>query len=88
MIPTAILLGLFGGLAPRYRWWSIPIIGTVWSILLTIAGDPTMSFAEIWLAGFALGAINGAVGVAFTWLLGKASQNVSQRFRKGASLAS
>ncbi|MGH8952451.1 MAG: hypothetical protein ACRDX9_13590 [Acidimicrobiia bacterium] len=69
MIPTAILLGLIGGLIPRYRWWSIPVIGVIWSVILTTSGDPTMSFAQIWIAGFALGALNGAVGVAVTWSL-------------------
>lgn len=67
MIPTAIFLGLIGGLIPRYRWWSIPVIGIIWSIMLTIGGDPTMSLAQIWIAGFLFGAVNGAVGVAFTW---------------------
>lgn len=66
MIPTAIFLGFFGGLIPRYRWWSIPAIGVVWSIMLTVGGDPTMSFVQIWFAGFVLGAINGAVGVLVT----------------------
>ncbi len=69
MIPTAILLGLIGGLIPRYRWLSIPVIGVIWSVTLTTSGDPTVSFAQIWIAGFALGALNGAVGVAVTWSL-------------------
>ena len=67
MIPTAILLGLIGGLVPRYRWWSIPVIGVIWSIMLSIGGEPTMTLAQIWIAGFVLSAANGAVGVAFTW---------------------
>jgi hypothetical protein len=67
MIPTAILLGLIGGVIPRYRWWSIPVIGVFWSIQLSVAGDPSMSLAQIWIGGFALGAINAAVGVAATW---------------------
>jgi hypothetical protein len=66
MIPNAILLGFVGGLISRYRWWSIPAIGVIWSITLTIGGDPTMSFVQIWVAGFVLGAINGAVGVLVT----------------------
>lgn len=66
MIPTAILLGLVGGLIPRYRWWSVPVIGVIWSIILTVSGDPTMSLAQIWIVGFAFGAVNGAVGVLFT----------------------
>lgn len=66
MIPTAILLGLIGGLIPRYRWWSIPAIGVIWSIMLTLSGDPTMSFVQIWFSGFVLGAVNGAVGVIVT----------------------
>lgn len=71
MIPTAILLGLIGGLIPRYRWWSIPVIGVIWSIMLSIGGDPTMTLAQIWIAGLFVGAINGAVGVAFTWGLSR-----------------
>jgi hypothetical protein len=67
VIPTAIFLGLIGGLIPRYRWWSIPVIGVIWSIILTNEGDPTMSLAQIWIAGFIFGALNGAVGVAVTW---------------------
>ena len=63
MIPTAIVLGLIGGLIPRYRWWSIPVIGVTWSIMLSIGGDPSMSLGHIWTAGFAFGAGNGAVGV-------------------------
>lgn len=66
MIPTAILLGFIGGLIPRYRWWSIPAIGVIWSIMLTLGGDPTMSFVQIWFAGFVHGAVNGAVGVIVT----------------------
>ena len=81
MIPTAILLGLIGGLIPRYRWWTIPVIGIIWSILLSIGGDPTMSWAEIWIAGFAVGAANGAVGVVFTWLVWQAIQLVSRWIR-------
>lgn len=67
MIPTAIFLGLIGGLIPRYRWWSVPIIGVVWSLMLSMRGDASMSFAQIWIGGFAIGALNGAVGVLFTW---------------------
>jgi hypothetical protein len=67
MIPTAIFFGLIGGLIPRYRWWSIPVIGAIWSIMLTLEGDPTMSFAQIWFAGFVFGALNGAVGVLVSW---------------------
>lgn len=66
MIPTAIFFGLIGGLIPRYRWWSIPAIGVIWSIMLTVGGDPTMSFVQVWFAGFVLGALNGAVGVLVT----------------------
>ena len=71
MIPTAIFLGLIGGLIPRYRWWSVPIIGVVWSLMLSVGGDPSMSFAQIWIGGFVLGAVNSAVGVAFTWSVAK-----------------
>jgi hypothetical protein len=69
MIRTAILFGLIGGLIPRYRWWSVPVIGVIWSIMLTVGGDPTMSLAQIWIGGFLFGAVNGAVGVAVTWLI-------------------
>jgi hypothetical protein len=69
MIPTAIVLGLAGGMIPRYRWWSIPVIGVVWSIILSTSGDPSLSFAQIWVAGSLVGALNGAVGVLFTWSL-------------------
>ena len=71
MIPTAILLGLIGGLIPRYPWWSIPVIGVIWSIMLSIGGDPTMSLAQIWIGGLVFGAVNGAVGVAFIWALSR-----------------
>lgn len=71
MIPDAILLGPFGGLVPRYRWWAIPVIGVYWSIRLSTGGDPTMSWAQIWSAGLVLGALNGAVGVLATWSLAR-----------------
>ena len=67
MIPTAILLGFIGGLIPRYRWLSIPVVGLIWSIILSTEGDPTMSFAQIWFAGFVFGALNGAIGVLAAW---------------------
>ncbi len=57
---------MIGGLIPRYRWWSVPVIGLVWSVILSVSGDPTMSLGQIWIAGFALGAVNGAVGVLLT----------------------
>ena len=82
MIPTAILLGLMGGLIPRYRWWSIPVIGVIWSIELSTLGDPSMSLAQIWFAGFVLGALNGAIGVAFTCALARFIQ-VAVRRRDG-----
>ncbi|HJR87540.1 MAG TPA: hypothetical protein VJ930_07800 [Acidimicrobiia bacterium] len=85
MIPTAILLGLFGGLIPRYRWWSIPVIGIIWSIILTTTGDPTASIAQIWIGGFFLGAVNGAVGVAWTWLVWKLILFVSGLVRRSGS---
>lgn len=69
LIPIAVFAGLIGGLIPRYRWLSIPVIGFVWSIILALGGDPTMSVAQIWLGGFLIGAANGAVGVVFTWLV-------------------
>lgn len=67
MIPVAIVLGLIGGLIPRYRWWSIPLIGVYWSVQLSTMGDPSMSIAQIWIGGFFLGALNGAAGVLATW---------------------
>lgn len=69
MIPTAIFIGIIGGLIPRYRWWSIPAIGVIWSAMLTVGGDPDMSFSEIWIGGLFLGAANGAVGVVASWLV-------------------
>jgi hypothetical protein len=69
MIPTAILLGLIGGAVPRYRWWAVPIAGIAWAIILETSGDPGMTFVEVWLGGFALAALNAAVGVAVTWAL-------------------
>jgi hypothetical protein len=87
VIPIAILLGVVGGLIPRYRWWSIPIVGVFWSIMLTLSGDPSMSLTQIWIAGFALGAVNGAVGVLFTVAVAKAVNLVAPRLRSriGAS---
>lgn len=85
MIPTAIVLGLIGGLIPRYRWWSIPVIGIMWSIILTTSGDPTASNAQIWIGGFFFGAVNGAVGVTFTWLVWKLILFVSSLFRGSGS---
>jgi hypothetical protein len=67
MIPDAIILGLIGGLIPRYRWWAIPVIGIFWALQLSALGDPSMTVAQIWIGGFALGAINGAVGVLASW---------------------
>ncbi len=81
MIPAAILYGLIGGLIPKYRWWAIPVIGVIWSITLTTSGDPTMSFAQIWIGGFFLGALNGAVGVVFAWSVWKLVQLVSRLVR-------
>ena len=81
MIPTAILLGMIGGLIPRYRWWSVPVIGFVWSVILSVSGDPTMSLGQIWIAGFALGAVNGAVGVLFTVAVANAVNFVSRSLR-------
>lgn len=85
MIPTAIILGLIGGLIPRYRWWSIPAIGIIWSIILATAGDPTLSIAQVWIGGFFFGAVNGAVGVLFTWLIWKLIRFVSDLIRVSGS---
>ncbi len=79
MQPTAILLGLVGGLTRRYRWWSVPVIGVIFSIMLAVSGDPSMSFAQIWVGGFVLGAINGAVGVSFTWAASQTIKAMVQR---------
>jgi hypothetical protein len=87
MIPTAILFGFIGGLIPRYRWWSIPAIGVIWSIMLTIGGDPTMSFVQIWFAGFVLGAVNGAVGVIVTSALYGVARLIIPRTRGEAVAA-
>ena len=81
MIPTAILFGMIGGLIPRYRWWSVPVIGFVWSVILSVSGDPTMSLGQIWIAGFALGAVNGAVGVLLTMAVANAVNFVSRWLR-------
>ena len=69
MIPIAVFLGLIGGLIPRYRWWSVPVIGLIWSAILTMNGGTNLSPAQIWVGGFAFGAANGAVGVAVTWAI-------------------
>ncbi len=79
MIPIAIVLGLIMGLFPRYRVWSIPVIGAVWAILLSNAGDSTLSALQIWTGGFALGAINSAVGVGLSWLIAEAGRGLSGR---------
>jgi len=52
--------------------------------MLTIGGDPTMSLAQIWIAGFFVGAVNGAVGVAFTWGLSRIISVVFQWTRDRA----
>jgi len=69
MIPTAILLGMILGIVPRYRWWAVLVVGIVWSVILETSGDPGLTIARIWLGGFAVGALNAAVGVAVTWAL-------------------
>jgi hypothetical protein len=69
MIPIAIFFGLIGGLIPRYRWWSVPATGVIWSVMLAVGGDPNMSVGQIWIGGFLLGAANGAVGVMASWLV-------------------
>jgi hypothetical protein len=43
------------------------VVGLIWSIILSTEGDPTMSFAQIWFAGFVFGALNGAIGVLAAW---------------------
>ncbi len=51
--------------------------------MLTFGGDPTMSMDQIWIVGFALGALNGAVGVTLTWGLSKVIHALSGLFRDG-----
>jgi hypothetical protein len=84
MMPSAILLGLAGGLIPRFHWWTSPAIGLLWSVVLSVDGDPTMSAAQIWIAGFALGTANGAVGIAVTRGVVTATDAISERFRARA----
>jgi hypothetical protein len=62
MIPTAILLGMVAGPSPL-RWWAVPLIGVIWSLMLALWGDPAMTSLQVWLGGFALGALNAALGV-------------------------
>ena len=82
VIPTAIALGLVGGAIDRYRWWSIPVVGAIWSFLLMTVGDTSMSGVEIWTGGFALGAINGAFGVVVSWGLLELIRGTLRRFGK------
>jgi hypothetical protein len=39
------------------------VIGVIWSVILTVDGDPNMSLAAVWIGGFLVGALNGAAGV-------------------------
>jgi hypothetical protein len=57
VIPTAILAGLIAG-----RWWTIPLIGLGWSLLVLFDGSCRGTCAG---GAFLLGFINGAVGVGF-----------------------
>jgi hypothetical protein len=84
VIPTAILLGFFGGLLPRVRWWAIPAVGLAWPIMLTVVGDPGMSVTRVWIGGFLLGALNGALGVAVAWGFGSTIESLLRRFRARA----
>ena len=60
MIPTAILAGLVVG-----RWWSVPIIGALWAVLVAVdVGGASAS-------AFLLGAVNAAVGVGVHVLIRK-----------------
>ena len=87
MIPNAIVLGFIGGLLPGSRWWPIPVIGVLWSIMLTVGGDPSMSFAQIWIGGLALGAVNAAVGLAFGRGIAKVIQVSTDWSRAGESVS-
>ncbi len=62
MIPTAILLGMVAGPSPL-RWWAVPLIGVIWSLMLASWGEPAITSVQVWLGGFALGALNAALGV-------------------------
>ena len=81
MIPTVLLVGLLCGFMPRYRWWSIPVIGFIWSFMLEVWGDPTMSTADAWVVGFLFGAANAAVGVFVGFLASKLIQWIWNRIR-------
>ena len=63
MIPTVIALGFAAGLT-RFRLVAITLLGVLWAVVLELAGDPLMGFAEVWLGGKILGALNAGVGVA------------------------
>jgi hypothetical protein len=57
VIPTAIVAGLI--LAVWIRWWAVPIVALGWAVVIAFA-DPSYA-----IGGALLGAVNGAVGVAF-----------------------
>jgi len=60
MIPTAI----FAGLLAR-RWWSVPVIASLWAVVVTLDADGAIAEA------FLLGAVNAAVGVGVHVLVRK-----------------
>jgi hypothetical protein len=57
------------------RWLAVPIVAVAWAVVIAF-GDPSS-----WLGGALLGAVNGAVGVAFALLL-RRLLDVSMRPRR------
>lgn len=56
MIPTLIVVGLVLG-----RWWIIPPVALLWSIVLALTG--VLSGTQDLVAAALIGALNVAVGV-------------------------
>lgn len=61
MIPTAILAGLLLGLI--LRWWAVPTVAVLWSIVVVVTVDANP------IAAAGLGAANAAVGCAVAVLV-------------------
>lgn len=59
MIPTVILAGFVLG---RW-WWSVPVLGVAWAVLLATTTDNVVD-AGFLLGATAFGAANAAVGFA------------------------
>lgn len=66
---------------PRYRWWSVPAVGVIWTIIVSTEAEPGTSLAKIWIPGLFFGAANAAVGVALSWGLIWAIQALSKRLK-------